>query len=130
VKKLLAIFLLIIYTSTALGGVMVNFHYCKGQLSHVSLLNFGAKVGCSCNPDSMPKDCCKDEMLFNKADNHQTIQESYTFNIISFTPALLAVNVLYTPALQGCNYRPDNFTKDERRSCPQPIYLFTRVFRI
>ena len=130
-KKLLAIFLLIIYASTALGGIIVNFHYCKGQLAHVSLLNFGGKAGCSCNPDSMPKDCCKDKTLYKKSDNHKTVQESSTINTISsFTPDLPPVNVLHSLALHGCGYGSDNFTNDVNRSCPQPIYLLIRVFRI
>ena len=129
-KKILAIFLLVIYTSTALGGVIVNLHYCNGQLAHVSLLNFGGKSGCSCDPNSMPKDCCKDKMLYNKVDNHQTVQESHNVNIISFTADLPPLNILYGPTLQGCANFFDNFSNDERRSCPQPIYLLNRVFRI
>lgn len=128
-KKIAAIFLLTIYTGTALG-VAINFHYCQGHLAHVSFLNSGVKTGCSCNPDAMPKGCCKDELLYKKADNHKTVQESFTFNTISFTPDLPPVNDLYNQIVQEGVYDSDNFYNNVRRSCPQPIYLFIRVFRI
>ena len=109
---------------------MVNFHYCKGQLSHVSLLNFGAKAGCSCNPDAMPKGCCTDELLYKKTDNHKSVQESYTINTISFTPDLSPVANLHNLVLQGSCDGSNNFYTDVGRSCPQTIYLLIRVFRI
>lgn len=128
-KKIAAIFLLTIYTSTALG-VAINFHYCQGHLAHVSFLNFGVKTGCSCNPDAMPKGCCKDELLFKKADNHKTVPAPCTINIVSFTPDLPPVSNLHDLVLQEGSYSSDNFDNHFKRSCPQPIYLLIRVFRI
>lgn len=129
VKKLFAILLILIYTSTALGGFIVNFHYCKGHLSDVSLLNF-AKAGCACNPDSMPKDCCKDELFYKKTDNHRTVQESYILNTIPATPDLPPLSdfqnqiVLKGVCDTNCHYN------DVSRSWREPIYLLNRVFRI
>lgn len=128
-KKLLALVLILIYTSTALGGILVNFHYCKGHLAHVSLLNFGGKSRCGCNPEDMPKDCCKDELLLKKADNHKTVQESYTINTISFGPDLPLVNDLHDLFVQSI-YRSDIIHNYFWRSSSQPIYLQIRVFRI
>lgn len=129
-KKLGVILLILIYTNTALGGVIINFHYCSGHLAHISFLNFGGKSGCTCNPKAMPKDCCKDEFLYKKTDNHRTIQEFYTFNTISFTPDLSPANVLHNNFIQEGVYDADNFYTDVRRSYTQPIYLLTRAILI
>ncbi|MDP1764272.1 MAG: hypothetical protein Q8L07_10330 [Sediminibacterium sp.] len=129
-KKILTIFILIIYTSSALGTFSINYHYCSGQLAQVSLLNFDGKSGCSCNPDAMPKGCCKDELLCQKVDSHKTVQESYTINTSLFTPDLPPVSNLHNLVLQGDSHDPDNFYNNVRRSSPRPIYLFIRVFRI
>lgn len=130
VKKLIAIFLLTVYTATALG-VAINYHYCNGHLAHVSVVNFGAKSSCCCNPDAtMPKGCCKDKLLYQKIDNHKTVQESYTINTISFALDLPPVGDLNNLVLQGSSYGSDIFYKYVRRTCLRPIYLLIRVFRI
>lgn len=129
VKKLIAIFLLTAYTATAFG-VAINYHYCNGQLSRVSIVNFGGERGCSCDPDTMSKNCCKDKLLYLKADSHKTVQESYTTNTISFSLDLPPVGDLYSLVLQGGSYDSDNFYKYVKRTCPRPIYLLIRVFRI
>ena len=129
VKKLGAIFFLFIYTSTALGA-SVNFHYCSGHLAHISIINFGGKTGCSCNPDAMPKGCCEDKLISSKADNHNSIQAVYTINKISFLPELPPVNNLPDLILYSTTSNTDNSQNYVRRSCPDPIYLLNRVFRI
>ncbi len=128
-KKLIAILLLTVYTVTTYG-VAINFHYCNGQLAHVSVVNFGGESGCSCNPDAMPKGRCKDKLLYQKADSHKTVQESYTINTISFTLDLPPVGDPYNLVLQEGNYGSDNFYKYIKRTCLRPIYLLIRVFRI
>ena len=126
VKKLIAIFLLTVYTATAFG-VPVNYHYCNGHLALVSFLNFGGKSGCSCNKDAMPKGCCKDEMHYKKADSHKTVQESYTINTVSFTPDLPPVSNLHDRVLQGGSYDSDLIIDRARRSCSEPIYLLNQL---
>ncbi|MBX9785294.1 MAG: hypothetical protein K2X48_18570 [Chitinophagaceae bacterium] len=128
-KKLGAIFFLIIYTSTALGA-SVNFHYCSGYLAHISVLNIGGKTGCSCNPDAMPKGCCKDELIYSKADKHNSNPASYTISSISFLPELPLVNNLFDLDLYNSALNTHNFYKYARRSCEDPIYLLNNVFRI
>lgn len=126
----MAIFLLFIYTGTALGA-SINFHYCSGHLAHISIINFGGKTGCSCNPEAMPKGCCKDKLLVSKADNHNSIQAYYIINSISFAPHLPPVNYLQNLILKSGGFKADNsYTKYVRRSCSDPIYLLIRVFRI
>lgn len=129
-KKLGAIFLFFIYNSTALGA-SINFHFCKGHLAHVTVINFGGKAGCSCNPEAMPKGCCKDKLLVSKADNHNSIQAYHIANVISFAPHLPPVNYLQNLILNSGSFSVDNaYTKYVRRSCPDPIYVLNRVIRI
>ncbi|MDP2421345.1 hypothetical protein [Sediminibacterium sp.] len=129
-KKASVIFLLIIYTSTSLGA-SINFHYCGGHLAHVSVLNFGGKTGCSCNPGAMPKDCCKDKLLISKADSHNSSQSSYIVSHISFVADLPAIDNIHNLLLNSGDFNADNsYTKHVKRSCCDPIYLLIRVFRI
>jgi hypothetical protein len=129
VKKFGAIFLLFIYTGTALGAT-INFHFCKDHLSHVTVLNVGGKTGCSCNPDAMPKGCCEDKLISAKADNHNSVQAVYSLNKVSFTPELLPVNNLSDLVIYTITINTNNFQNFVRRSCPDPIFLLNRVFRI
>lgn len=103
-KKILTIIILVIYTSSALGMASINYHYCNGQLAQVSFLNFDDKSGCSCNPDAMPKGCCKDELLCQRVDSHKTVQESSTINTILFIPDLPSVGNLHNLVLQRDGY--------------------------
>ena len=125
----MAIFLLTVYTGTTFG-ISVNFHYCGNYLSQISILNFSGNSGCSCNPESMPKDCCKDKTLCSKADKHNTLQESYTFSPISTVSDLPPVHTLNNWGLWDAGNDADNFYPYVRRSSPQPIYLLIMVFRI
>ena len=127
-KKLIVIFLLIVYTATALG-VLINYHYCNDHLAHISFLNYGGKTGCACNPKGMPKDCCKDELRYEKADNHKTVQQISILDLTLFSIEPPAINNYYlTPAQDG--YGSDFSIERVGRSCPEPIYLLNRVFRI
>lgn len=127
-KKFGAIFFLIIYTSTALGET-INFHYCSGHLTHISVLNIGGKTSCSCNPDAMPKGCCKDN-LYSKADKHYSNPASYTISSITFLPGIPPAHNLFDLVLYNSFLNTHNFDKYVRRSCQNPIYLRNRVFRI
>ena len=128
-KKLIAIFLLTVYTVTAFG-VAINYHYCNNHLTQVTFLTFGGKSGCACHQNAASKGCCKDVTVYKKAGNHKTSQESYTINTISFTPCLPPVNELHNRAIPGINYISDIFSDNVRRCCLQPIYILIRVFRI
>lgn len=128
-KKIVAIFLLFIYAGTTLGA-SINFHYCSGHLAHISIINFGEKAGCSCNPEAMPKGCCEDKLISSKTDNHNSIQAVYTINKISVVPELPPVNNLPDLILFSTTLNTDNSQNYVRRSCPDPIYLLNRVFRI
>ena len=128
VKKLISIFLLTIYTSIAFG-ITINFHYCGDHLAKVSLLNIGGQVGCGCNPGDMPKDCCKDNLIVQKADNHRVVQHVSIADFVYFSVEPPPSYSNYISTL-GDDYDLDFISNGSRRSCPDPIYLLNRVFRI
>lgn len=123
-KKLLAIFLLIAY-SVAASGVTVNYHYCGGQLSNVSLLNFSDKVVCSCNPSTMPKGYCQDKVVYHKTDSHKNLLECYSFNKLAFSyhlpPATDHQNYNLKSTDVDLNY-PNNRVRHSR-----PVAIFLAI---
>ena len=125
-KKIAAIFLLIVYISTSFGTA-INYHYCKGHLTKVSVLNFDGYRGCDCNSTDMPKDCCKDKLKYEKADNHNIIQAVQISELIS-----LAVEppLEYTHASIIVIEASVTINPPDQRSHPDPIFLLNRAFRI
>ena len=128
-KKLVAIFFLISYSSVGFG-IAINYHYCSGFLTKVSVLNFGGHVGCGCNEKDMPMDCCKDQFHCAKADNHKTAQQAIVQKVISFTLGLPLVKNYTENLLGGNSLDSYSFLLSDNRSCSHPIFLLNRVFRI
>lgn len=128
VKKLVAILLLTIYTSNAIG-IAINFHYCQGHLEKISFLNFGEQKGCACNPQDMPKGCCKDNVVYQKTDKHNIVQPVSIVELISFDIESPYTNN-YSFAPYGEDYISDFTINAGLRCCSQPIFLLNRVFRI
>ena len=125
-KKIAAILLLTVYVSTAFGTA-INFHYCNGHLTNVSILNFSGPEGCNCNPTDMPKDCCKDKLKYEKADNHNIIQALQISELTSFAfePPLEYIYDSNKVIEASVTINPP-----DQRSHPAPIFLLNRVFRI
>ena len=128
-KKIVAIFFLISYSSVGLG-IAISYHYCGGSLTKISVLNFGGHSDCSCNGKDMPMDCCKDQLHHAKADNHKTVQQAAAQNVISFTLQLPPIKT-YTDDLSDSN-NLNNYSSSlsHKRSWSPPIFLLNRVFRI
>ena len=127
-KKQLAIFFLVVYTSTVFG-IAFNFHYCRGHLEKVSLLNISDQVGCSCIPGNMPKDCCKNFLIVLKVDSHKIAQSSSTAVLIPFPVEPFFSNNDYIFTFRSA-YAPHFESNNARQSSPECIYLLNRVFRI
>ena len=125
-KKIAAIFLLTVYVSTAFGTA-INFHYCKGHLTKVAVLNFGGHGGCDCNPKDMPKDCCKDKLKYEKADNHNIVQAVQISELVSLAvePRLDYIHDSIKVIEASLAIDPPG-----QRSQLDPIFLLNRVFRI
>lgn len=127
-NKLIAIFLLTIYTSSAVG-VAVNYHYCHGSLAKISFLNFDKlKKGCGCNPLSTPKQCCKDKLQYQKSDNHQPGHTAFVYNLVIYSTEANFPNS-YDLFFRTC-LGSAIFIYCAPRSTSLPIFLLNRTFRI
>ncbi len=127
-KKILAIFLLFVYTGSAFG-IAVNYHYCDGHLTHVSILNFGEKNGCKCNPSEMPPSCCKDKMLYLKGSEHKSSPTSFCILPGSFAIDIqVADNTLILH--KEFFITPDLMLDFVKQKFSPPLFLLNRVFRI
>lgn len=108
----------------------IDFHYCSGHLTKISVLNFVGSHDrdCGCNTKDMPKDCCKDKLLVFKTDNHKIVPIASIPEFISFAIELPSSNFQLT--FYGRGHVSDVNIKDVQRSYSQPIYLQIGVFRI
>jgi len=127
-KKILAIFLFLIYVGSA-SGIAVNYHYCGSHLTDIFIINFGNHKSCICNPCQMPKGCCKDKLLFAKADNHKA--SIFSFSVLPSTyiidTSLKNTNVLCIKDLRV--ERNESFYS-VKYSSTLPIFLLNNVFRV
>jgi hypothetical protein len=129
VKKVITIFLFIVYTCSALG-VTVNYHYCDTYLTKISILNFGGWAGCNCNPKDMPMSCCKDKLHYQKASNHDLTQSVNIPDFSSFSSVYysLSDNRDAFPYVRANEFAISSTYN--RRSSSQPVYLLHKVLRI
>jgi hypothetical protein len=93
-RKFIAIILMLVYANVGFATA-INFHFCKGHLSKVSLVNVKFHSSCCCKTNSMADDCCKDKILISKSDNHQS-------QICSFLPEA-GFKILFIPAIISQN---------------------------
>jgi hypothetical protein len=73
VKNFLTIFILTVYSSSSFG-LAINFHYCGGRLTNNSIINLEGGKKCTCKAENKPSDCCENSFLYQKAENHETVQ--------------------------------------------------------
>lgn len=94
----MAIVLLLIYANVGLATA-INIHFCNGHLAKVSLAKINFRSACCCETENMEKDCCKDEVVLVKSDNHQSqtslvVPES-GFKILSMLAVVLQDETSY-----------------------------------
>ena len=87
-KRLSAILLALIYIATT-SGIVINTHYCMGEIAEIAL---GASNDAKCDTCGMENEgCCHDDQQVLKlTDNHNYIAanlEIPAFESISFEPA-------------------------------------------
>lgn len=72
-KKIISIFLLVLYSSTAFA-ISMDVHFCSGKFSEMFVMGFG-KAQCGCDHSNPAHtDCCTDKIVSSKTDNHKTVQ--------------------------------------------------------
>jgi len=128
VKKLIAIFFLVIYTSTAFG-VVVRFHFCDKALNHASLSGSFGKCDCDSN-SYIPMDCCKDKSICLKVNSRITTQLPFTLITVFHQSDLFPI---FSPNhIIGIlsAYLPTFSHKLPPQIPPKRIYLLDRVLRI
>jgi hypothetical protein len=124
-KREITTILMILYTSTALG-MGVHFHFCRGQVAGVSLLNNGDYPGCSCDTQETPQECCTDYVVFQKADFHYAPSDAVpAFFSMPLVPFIRAAQPVPFREVQELRYH-DRFDKSRSGS----IFLLIRVLRI
>ena len=128
-KRFIAIFFLVVYSSIALG-ISLNYHYCGNQLTKISVLNFGGKTDCGCNDHGIPMPCCKDKLHAAKSDNHKTVQQATLKKIISLVPKPIPISEYVGNLHFGNNTFISLCSLADKRSCSRPIFLLSSVFRI
>jgi hypothetical protein len=86
VKKLVAIFFLVMYGFASMGAT-VHTHYCMGEYVGTTLVqNKDSKCGkCGMKEDAKKKGCCKDEHKEYKlkTDQQKSIIANFTYAILS-----------------------------------------------
>jgi hypothetical protein len=126
VKKSVVAILAFLYL-TITSGVVVNWHYCMGDLSSIEI---GARNGDHCEKCGMAdkKGCCETEYkLFKVQDEHQLAKVSWESNAL---PAIAPVFTSLIPVSNNEIIRGQEYyhaPPDERSNF---IYLHTGVFRI
>ena len=73
-KKIISIFLLVLYSTTSFA-ITMDIHYCNGKYSGVTFSNFSNITNCGCGDDeSNQTGCCSDKTICAKTDNHTAVQ--------------------------------------------------------
>ncbi len=129
-KKIVAIFFLMIYSFTTVGAT-VHMHYCMNKLISKSLYHSKEKSCKKCGMDkSATKGCCKDEHKFIKLEReHQQVQPATSLPFFS-TPLLVPPSFSYNQVAvssitETCpaSHAPPNMQG-------QKLYVLNCVFRI
>jgi hypothetical protein len=127
VKKAAIVILALLYIITT-SGVVVNVHYCMGDVASVT---YGQATPESCGKCGMKEKagCCHSELQVVKLDDvhQQTIKAKETSTFIAELPV-----VFFQPAV--VSYSSHDHFGISYHSPPDPrvnsVYLHTNVFRI
>ena len=124
-KKLLSIFLLLVFTAASSGTVM-SAHFCMGELAAIS---FGEKQEKTCGFCGMEDaGCCHDLSMIVKLDNSQ-LQKTPTLTFGQFI--LVPAQVHYqSPLSLSFLTLPKQSLKSGKYLGGPPLYLRNAVFRI
>lgn len=124
-KKLLSIFLLLVFTAASSGTVM-SAHFCMGELAAISI---GEKQEKACGYCGMEDaGCCHDLSKIVKLDNSQ-LQKTPTITIGQFIFIPLQVNY-QSPSNLSFSTLPKQSHISGKYIGGPPLYLRNSVFRI
>ena len=124
-KKLLSIFLLLVFTAASSGTVM-SAHFCMGELAAISI---GEKQKKTCGFCGMEDaGCCHDLSMIVKLDNSQ-LQKTPTLTFGQFILVPAQVNY-QSPLSLSFLTLPKQSLKSGKYLGGPPLYLRNTVFRI
>ena len=129
-KKIVAIFFLIIYSFTTVGAT-VHMHYCMSKLVGASLYH-GKESKCEkCGMNkSATKGCCKDEHKFIKLEREHN--QTQTLHDLSFfsTPIILPPFFTYNQAIVSSITETYPSSNAPPNIQGQKLYILNCLFRI
>jgi hypothetical protein len=128
-KKLIAIFLLLVYSFTAYG-ITISRHFCRGNAKETAVVNFFHPVKCCCAETGMPDDCCNNEIKKADTDDHNA-----TANVLFdtqpqfhlFDHGFLRLQLLLFAKSANTN---EQFVLENSPPNRLPLFLVLQVFRI
>lgn len=128
-KKLIAIFLLLVYSFTAYG-ITISRHFCRGNAKETAVVNFSHSPKCCCAETGMPDNCCNDELKKADTDDHNA-----TANVLFDTqpqPHLLEHHFSRLQFFLLANESDKKEWLSLENSPPYnlPLFLVLQVFRI
>ena len=129
-KKLVAIFLIMIYTAFS-TGLTVYSHYCAGKLASVSFFNPN-NGGCGKCGKKMSKDCCKDTQQNLSLDESQ-LGSNTNITIPDYTNFLAVLPFFsyeFQPEFALVNSNAVKFYVFENGPPKTPIYIQIRALLI
>lgn len=128
-KKLIAIFLLVVYTGSAYG-ITISRHYCESKPVGSPVLGFVKATACCSGEPGTPADCCSNEIKKFDTDDHSPA------SVLDYD-SRLDISICFFPFnLNPGFYNQSSFksqiqsTLDHNHWLTPPIYLFIGIFRI
>jgi hypothetical protein len=130
VKKIFVFILALLYITTS-SGVMINMHYCMGELTVLGLSHNKDEDCSNCGmKESERNACCKDKQQFLKINKEQNTSNA-SYQLPEFTSDALVNNSfelisLHVPSL----VQEDPLAKAPPRRQNLPLFILNCVFRI
>ncbi|HUZ60397.1 MAG TPA: hypothetical protein VMU83_16615 [Hanamia sp.] len=119
-KKIISIFLLVLYSSTSFA-VTMDIRFCSGKYSGITFSNFDKVANCDCSHNGLhDRSCCTDKTICTKTDNHKTVQQYWVipdFSDYSLVDYFTDVPMVYPhPASLTNHYLSSGFTRSHSTS--------------
>ena len=141
-KQFITILVTAVYLAS-IGGMPVEFHYCKGDLVSVSLFSSGNECCCSEEPEvkaccsqetsenschtESRDDCCTYEKLFVQYNKDNRVSETVKSNSIPVTAKLIYIHPSVTHT-QPDTDSEESFCHDHPPPGPEPLWLLNCTF--
>jgi hypothetical protein len=130
-KKIVAVLLLFLYVMPSMG-INLWVHYCNGFVSSVSF-GFDDVKKCSCNGNTMKKNCCQDKELSFQLNDDQNKSPLFVLNIaksVDTQPEFVLANDFQNSQVFASASTSFILWHHPPEEIKQPLFVLHRVFRI